>query len=238
MIAIAMGRQLRMLRIRRDLRQSDVAAKARLSTSVIGRHELGVIGSPTALERHAAVFGMRVEVRIIGRAGELARLGDEEHAAIVEAVAGWFRAEGFAVEVESSFNEWGERGRIDLLAFDQRTGTLVIVEVKTLLLDLQDLFGALDVKERLAATIADRRGWQVRRRVSVLAVAATAANREIVRSHASLFAGFERRRLSVAALRGEGDRLLHWVRPAETSRRAWIAGRRRVRVGARGKTRG
>lgn len=50
-----------------------------------------------------------------------------------------------------------------LLAFDPQTGTLVIVEVKTQLLDLQDLFGKLDVKTRLAATIAKQRGWTVRR---------------------------------------------------------------------------
>jgi hypothetical protein len=39
----------------------------------------------------------------------------------------------------------------------------VIVEVKTQLLDLQDLFGSLSVKERLAATIAERRGWKASR---------------------------------------------------------------------------
>lgn len=229
MLAIAMGRQLRMLRIRKGWRQSDVAEKAKLSTSVIGRHEAGVIGSNDALVRHAGVFGMRVEVRIIGRAGELARLGDEEHAAIVETPATWFRAEGFLVEVESSFSEWGERGRIDLLAYDPTTGTLVIVEVKTLLLDLQDLFGGMNVKERLASTIAERRGWKVRRRVSVLGVAATAPNREIVRTHSSLFEGFERRKLSVVAIRDGQGRIVHWVGPAAAARRSWIAGRRRVR---------
>lgn len=157
MLAIAMGRQRGMLRIRKGWRQSDVAEKAKLSASVIGRHEAGVIGSNDALERHAGVLGMRVEVRIIGRAGELARLGDEEHAAIVETLATWFREEGFLVEVESSFSEWGERGRIGLLAYDPTTGTLVIVEVKTLLLDLQDLFGSMNVKERLAAVPENHR---------------------------------------------------------------------------------
>lgn len=82
------------------------------------------------------------------------RLSDEEHAAIVEVLATWFRAQGFVVDVEASFSEWGERGRIDLLAFDPRTRTLVIVEVKSQLLDLQDLFGSMDVKERLSSTIA------------------------------------------------------------------------------------
>ncbi len=86
---------------------------------------------------------------MLGRAGALVRLGDEGHAAI-EVIASWFRSAGFDTETEAegSFSEWGERGRIDLLAFDPSTGTFVIVEVKTQLLDLQDLFGSLNVKER------------------------------------------------------------------------------------------
>jgi transcriptional regulator with XRE-family HTH domain len=229
MRAIPTGRLLRMLRIRKDWRQSDVAGKAELSPAVIARHEGGIIGSLTALERHAGVFGLRIDVRLVGRSGELVRLADEEHAAIVETLATWFRSVGFLVEAEASFSEWGERGRIDLLAFDPETGTLVVVEVKTQLLDLQDLFGALNVKERLGATVAERRGWSVRRRMSVLGVADTSANRGIVRQHPSLFASFARRRLTASAVRGGEPRLLHWVSAPRASRGAWIAGRRRAR---------
>lgn len=229
MLTIAIGRMLRMLRVRKEWRQLDVAIRAKLSAAAIGRHENGSIGSLASLERHAAVFGLRLDVRVTGRAGQLVRLADEEHAAIVESLAAWFRDAGFLVEPEASFSEWGERGRIDLLAYDPRTGVLIIVEVKTQLLDLQDLFGSLNVKERLAATIAERRGWSVRRRVVVLAAASSAANREVVRGHAALFGGFERRKLTVAALRTGGERLLHWVSPDVAARRSWIAGRQRVR---------
>lgn len=227
MHAIPMGRVLRMLRLRRDWRQSDVAEKARISSSAVGRHESGVIGSLSILEKHAAVFGLRVDVRVVGRAGSLVRLGDEEHARIVETVAAWFREHGFRTETEASFSEWGERGRIDLLAFDPAAGALVIVEVKTQLLDLQDLFGSLNVKERLAATIAERRGWKVTRDVTVLAVAHTAANRAVVREHPSLFAEFGTRRLTSTGLRS-GRRLIHWVK-ADGGAGSWLAGRQRVR---------
>jgi transcriptional regulator with XRE-family HTH domain len=229
MRTIAMGRLLRMLRLRKGWRQVDVAAKARLSPSAIGRHERGWCGSVAALERHAAVFDMRVDVRLIGRGGDLARLADEEHAAIIESLAAWSREHGFVTEAEASFSEWGERGRIDLLAFDPRTGTLVIVEVKTLLVDLQDLFGALGVKTRLSSTIAKRRGWHPRRTVTVLAVADTSANRTSVSRHRTLFDVFEHRRLSISALGRDGARVLHWVRPAAASRSSWIGGRQRVR---------
>jgi transcriptional regulator with XRE-family HTH domain len=137
-----------MLRIRRGWRQDDVSGKSGLSPAAISRHELGRIGSLAAPEKHATVFSLRLDVRMLGRAGALVRLGDEEHAAIVEVIASWFRSAGFDTEAEGSFSEWGERGRIDLLAFDPSTGTFVIVEVKTQLLDLQDLFGSLNVKER------------------------------------------------------------------------------------------
>lgn len=226
MYAIAVGRLLRMLRLRRDWRQSDVAEKAGILSSAVGRHESGVIGLLSLLEKHAAVFGLRVDVRVLGRAGSLVRLGDEEHARIVETVAAWFREHGFLTETEASFSEGGERGRIDLLAFDPLTGTLVIVEAKTQLLDLQDLFGSLNVKERLAATIAERRGWNVNRRVAVFAVASTAANRRVVREHPSLFADFDARRLTIAGLR-LGNRLIHWVK-ADGGAGAWLAGRQRV----------
>jgi transcriptional regulator with XRE-family HTH domain len=226
MYAVAMGRVLRMLRLRRDWRQSDVAEKAGISSSAVGRHESGVIGSLRSLEQHAAVFGLRVDVRVLGRAGSLMRLGDEEHARIAETVAAWFREHRFVTETEASFSEWGERGRIDLLAFDPLSGTLVIVEAKTQLLDLQDLFGSLNVKERLAATIAERRGWKVDRCVTLLAVAQTAANRTAVREHPSSFADFDTRRLTIAGLR-LGRRLIHWVR-ADGDAGSWLAGRQRV----------
>lgn len=226
MYAVATGRVLRMLRLRREWRQSDVAMKAGISSSAVGRHENGVIGLLDTFEKHAAVFGLRVDMRLVGRAGSLVRLGDEEHARLVEMVAGWFRAQGFLTETEASFSEWGERGRIDLLAFDPVTGTLVIVEVRTQLLDLQDLFGSLNVKERLATTIAERRGWKAGRRVTVLAVANTAANRRVVRDHPSLFADFAVRRLTMAGLR-LGGRLMHWVK-ADGEAGSWLAGRQRV----------
>lgn len=223
---VATGRVLRMLRLRRGWRQSDVAEKAGISSSAVGRHENGVIGLLGVLEKHAAVFGLRVDIRVIGRAGSLIRLADEEHARMVETVAAWFREHGFRTETEASFSEWGERGRIDLLAFEPATRVLVIVEVKTQLLDLQDLFGSLNVKERLAATIAERRGWTVNRCVTMLAVAHTAANRTVVREHPSLFASFDTRRLTIARLR-LGPRLIHWVR-ADGDAGSWLAGRQRV----------
>jgi transcriptional regulator with XRE-family HTH domain len=229
---VALGRMLRMVRIRRGMRQGDVAEHAGVSPSVVARQERGVIRSVDTLERHAAELDLRLDIRLSGRAGELVRLADEEHAAIVELLAGWLRDEGFVVELEASFSEWGERGRIDLLACDTRSRLLVIVEVKTLLLDLQQLLGSANVREQLASKIAGRRGWTVDRVVTVLAIADGAVNRSVVRRHPTLFASFAACRLSRRALIA-GSRVMVWVTPGRAARGSWIAGKQRVRRPAR-----
>ena len=160
----------------------------------------------------------------------MARLLDEEHAAIVETVAASLARAGWQVEAESSYSAYGERGRIDLLAFDPSTRLLAVVEVKTELADLQDLFGNLGAKTRLAPGVGRRNGWPSSRVVTVLAVAGTAANRSIVRAHPTLFSPFQHRWLRGQRLpRLGGDRLLLWIPAAATGRRSWLAGRRRVR---------
>lgn len=186
------------------------------------------MSSLSMLEKHASVLDLRMEVRLIGRSGEVPMLADEEHAAIVGSLAAWFREAGFEVELEASFNEFGERGRIDVLAYDPASRTLVIVEVKTLLVDHQDLLGALSVRTRLAPTIARRRGWDVRRTVTVLAVARTSLNRSAVSAHAALFEAFSVSRLGRTAL-ATHERMLVWVGPDRVARQRWIAGRQRVR---------
>lgn len=227
---LEVGRLLRMLRIRRGWRLRDVADRCGLSTATIGRTELGSIGSLHAIRAHAAALEVRAEWLLVGRGTDVVRLLDEEHAAIVEALAAAFRGDGWRVEAEASYNEYGERGRVDLLALPSADGILAVVEVKTELADLQDLFGGLSAKARLAPRIARRLGWPAARVVTMVAVAATARNRSIVSAHPTLFAPFVRRRLPERGLpMFPGDRLLLWVPPSAAGRRRWLAGRRRVR---------
>jgi transcriptional regulator with XRE-family HTH domain len=102
---IAIGRLLRMVRIRRNWRQSDVAARAGVSASVVARQERGAVSSLAMLDRHAAALDLRVDLGLIGRSGHAARMADEEHAAIVETIATWLRRAGLHVEAEASFSE-------------------------------------------------------------------------------------------------------------------------------------
>jgi transcriptional regulator with XRE-family HTH domain len=227
---LEVGRLLRMLRIRRGWRLRDVADRAGLSPATIGRTELGSITSVSVIRAHAAALDIRAEWRVVGRGADVARLLDEEHAAIVETLAASLARQGWRVEAESSYSEYGERGRIDLLAFDPATRVLAVVEVKTELADLQELFGSLNVKARLAARLGRRRGWNATRVVSVIAPAATSANRSIVTGHPALFSPFDRRWLRGNRIpRFETDQLLLWIPARAAGRRSWLAGRRRVR---------
>lgn len=232
---LVLGRMLRMIRLRSDWTQSDVAARAGISVSVVSRIENGHAARYrlATIQRHGDALGIRIEITAIGRGGEAARLDDEEHAAIVEWLATTLIGEGWLVVPEASFSVYGERGRIDLLAFHPPTGTLLVVEVKTELADLQQLFGSLDVKSRHASAIASERGWQPTRIATLLAVADTSANREVVQHHATLFGRFERHAARISAWfhrpRATTDDLLLYVPARHARRGAWLATRRRVR---------
>lgn len=230
-----LGRLFRMTRFRRRWTQSDLSARAGVSTAVISRIEAGQASRYrlTVIQRHGDALGLRVEMQVTGRGGDAARLMDEEHAAIVEHVAAVLRSAGWVVEPEVSFNHYGDRGRIDLLAFHSGSGTLLIAEVKTEITDLQALFGSLDVRARQAPRLAAARGWAARQITTLLAVADVERNRRTIRSHRTLFERFERHGMRVRAWvrrpRPRRSSLLLYVAASAASRPEWVATKRRVR---------
>ena len=230
------GRLFRMVRIRRGLRQQDVAAKSQLDRSSIARIEGGEVERfhVASLRRHAAALGFRLEIALTGRGGEASHLLDEEHAAIVEYVAGQLTGHSWTVEAEASYSEFGERGRVDILAHHAGSGELLVVEVKTELVDLQQLFGSLNVKARLARRIAADRFEPVRSVSVMVAVADTTAARAVVGAHETLFHPYALRGQAVTAWLEHpkaGTRLLWFVSAARAGRSSWIAGRRRISRG-------
>lgn len=69
---------------------------------------------------------------------------------------------------EVSFDIRGQRGSIDILAFHPATGTLLVIEVKSVVPDMQAMLHGVDRKARLAPEIARGRGWRVERVARVL----------------------------------------------------------------------
>ena len=189
MDVVGFGRGIRALRLRRGIRQEDVATAARVSRSVVARIEQGRADRVTVatLDRIAAAIGARVVCRLTWQGEGLDRLLDAGHAAIVEQVVRILRANGWTVATEVTFNHFGEHGSIDVFAFHPGSRVLLVVEVKSVVPDVQATLGALDRKERLALEIARQRGWRAVSVGRILVLREDRTARRRIAAHASTF---------------------------------------------------
>lgn len=136
------------------------------------------------VRRVAAALDARVDMVVRWQGGDLGRLVSARHAAMHEVMARFFASRpSWDIEPEVSFSIWGERGTIDILAWHAVAGAVLVVELKTELVDLNELLGTLDRKRRLAAQVASERGWDAAS-VSVWVVIADGrTNRRAVARH-------------------------------------------------------
>lgn len=178
-----------MLRVRQRLTQVALAARAGVSRRAVSMLELGRARSLPlgTIEAIAHGLGVRLDLRLLWNGAELDRWLDEGHAALGAAVKRRLERWGWLVRVEVSYSRYGERGRIDLLAFHAVTGILLVIELKTELVDVQALLGALDVKARLASEICARFGWNPRRVVPAIAFSEDRTTRNRLQRVAGLF---------------------------------------------------
>ena len=156
------GAIVRFLRVRLRWRQIDLARRAGVSQSVVSRVERGHLGTLAldTIRRVLAALDARSDVVVRWRGGDLDRMLATAHSALHEEVAGRLLGlAGWQVAPEVSFGIWGERGVIDILAWHQPTRSLLVIELKTELVDFNELLGTLDRKVRLAREIAADRGW-------------------------------------------------------------------------------
>jgi hypothetical protein len=135
-------------------------------------------------------LGARVDVRIHWNGPELDRLLDAAHAALGASVKRRLERWGWVVKVEATYSHYGERGRIDLLAWHPAAGALVVIELKTALVDIQALLGGLDAKVRIARHVAIRYGWEVRGVVPAIVFAEDRAVRKRLAQFEVLFDRF------------------------------------------------
>jgi transcriptional regulator with XRE-family HTH domain len=200
----ALGASIRALRHRRGWRQADLARRAHVSASVISVLEAGHADriSLPAIRRVARALDVRLRWDAGFRGSELARLRDADHARMAETVVRRLERLGWQAIAEASFNNYGERGRIDVLAYHAATRTLLVVEIKTVIVDVQAILGGLSVKQRVAPSVARSMGWQPRATVPALAVVEGATSRRRLAEHERLFARFTMR----------GREALTWLR--------------------------
>ena len=180
------GFVLRALRRRRGWRQSDLAARARVSQSTVSRVERGWLQDLT-IRTLRSIFGaleagMQVAPR--WRGAELERLIDEDHSIVVHDVVRRLERLGWSAEVEVTYAEFGERGSIDVLGLRSDARAIVVVEVKTDLVSSEAIGRKLDEKARLGPSIVARRdGWTPASVGRVLVMPGTMRLRRLVERH-------------------------------------------------------
>ena len=139
--------------------------------------------------RVAAVLEIRLDIVPRWRGGELDRLLNAGHSAMHEAVARRLTdTPGWQFTPEASFSVYGERGVIDVLAWHEAHRMLLIIELKTAIVDVQDLLASMDRRQRLARRIGAERGWATDRATvsSWVVVADTRTNRARLAAHATV----------------------------------------------------
>lgn len=184
-----LGAAVKALRIRRKLRQQDLADAAGMSRATISLLERGHCDhlSLATLRRVAAVIDLRLEIVGRWRGGDLERLLNRRHSLLAESFAAAIcRVAGWVVEPEVSFSVFGERGVVDQLAWNAEHAHLLLVELKTQLVDVNELLGTFDRKRRLARQIAMTLGWDPKLISVWLVVSDTSTNRRHAREHATL----------------------------------------------------
>ena len=226
------GRRFRALRHRLQWRQTDLADRAAVSAGVVSLVERGRLErvSLRKVRRIARELDAEFTSILRWRGGDLDRLVDEGHASMVGTVITNLRNQGWDPKPEVSYSEFGERGSIDILAWHPPTRSLLVVEVKTELVSVEETLRKHDVKTRLAAKVASQFAWRpaVTSRLLVLPNVST-PRRRVERHDAVLRAAYPSRGSDVREwLHSPRDSMsgLLFVRP---ERGAGAISRKRIR---------
>jgi transcriptional regulator with XRE-family HTH domain len=202
---IKVGEVVRTVRRRRGLRQRDVAALAGVSQWLVSAVERGQLEqlSLGAIRRVCSALEIRTPFVPRWRGVELPRLLDARHAALVEQVVARLSALGWETVLEYTFQHFGERGSVDVLAWRPDSRALVVVEVKTDLDDLQEMLSAVDRKARLVPRlVAAERSWAALALGVVLVMPEGSTSRWQVSRHPAVFA---------AAFPARNNEIRRWI---------------------------
>jgi transcriptional regulator with XRE-family HTH domain len=207
------GRGVRAIRIRAGRTQEDVARRSGVRRAAIAAIERGALGGVRVEQIVAVALELAADVDIVLRwnGTELDRLVNAGHSAMHELVARVLTETGWEIVPECSFSIWGERGVIDVVAWHAATRTLLIVELKTEIADVQRLIGTVDRYRRLAPEIAKDRGWDPLAIGVWVAVADSRTNRRRLAAHTTVLR---------AAFPTDGRTVAGWLRSPSGGLRA------------------
>lgn len=109
------------------------------------------------------------------------------HARLHEAMATWLASvRGWIGVPEVSFSYRGDRGVIDTVAWHAATRTLLVIELKTRIVDINDLMATMDIRGRVARRVAGERRWDPAAIGLWVVVAPARTNARILPDHATV----------------------------------------------------
>jgi DNA-binding Xre family transcriptional regulator len=203
---VRLGSVVRSLRIRKRLTQDELARLAAVPRTSVSRFEHGTAEglSIGTVRRICAALEIRLELELRWRGGDLDRLLNARHAAMAEAMSATLgRCGGWVLRPEVSFSIYGERGVIDFVAWHPARRALLLIELKTELVDIGDLMATADRRRRLAPRIGRDLGWNPVAIGTWVALSNVSMNSRRIREHATVLR---------AAFPAQGRAIGRWLR--------------------------
>jgi hypothetical protein len=152
------------------------------------------------LRSHFAKLGAKAQFTIWWNGAALDHLLDQRHADIVEATGRTLTKYGFTLRPEYSFNEYGERGSIDLFAGHERSRSVFVGEAKSEWGSLEETLRRQDAKVRLAPKLAQEAfGWYPQFLASVFILPEDMTNRRVAQRYAAALGGYPARGREIRA---------------------------------------
>ena len=202
---VKIGSTFRAIRVELRLRQADVAERAGVSQQTVSSLECGRFGglSIDGYCRIAEVLDADVALAPRWRGPKLDRILDRRHALLQNRVVELLVSLGWEVRTEFSFNHYGDRGSVDVLARRPDCRALLIIEIKTEIASLEETLRVLDMKRRVVPIVSRvERGWDPVGVATVLIMPDATAHRNLVGRHAGLVS---------ASLPGRTWDVRHWL---------------------------
>lgn len=226
-LRVTFARWCRSTRIELDISQAELAQALGVSRSLVAAYESGRrVPDLDMVERIARAMDVRLglDLRrpvVLGTARE----SDLLHARCSGHAGRRLASAGLQVAREVGIVDGRMRGWIDLLAFDTRTGRLLIIEIKTAIDDVGVIERQIDWYERGAISAARDRGWDVHGVTSWLLVLATEeVDAALARQRDVFAAAFPERAATMRAMLTsgmQGGRGLALIDPARR-RSEWL----------------
>lgn len=156
----------------------------KVESGLAGRYPLDTVRSI------ANALGARLDARLRFQGADLDRIINAAHAELHESFAAYLGTlDGWIWLPEVTFSHYGERGVIDILAWHPVTRSLLIIELKTELVDPQELVAVMHRRARLGHVIAAREGWEPLTVSTWVVVRDTSTERRRARRHCRLLRG-------------------------------------------------